>query len=306
MTNIHIRFRHLQCFLAIAQHRTVGAAANALAITQPALSKTLGELEDDLDARLFERTRKGMLLTRAGEIFLEHAAASVASLRSGIESIKNSGIGVTVGILPTVAERLMPRATMMFKQRMPEIPVRIVALEHAPLLNMLRLGELDFVVGRLANPESMIGLTFEQLYVEPLVIAVYSGHALASVKRFRLSMILDYPCIVPHHNTIIGHEVERFLQSHGIAKLRNYVEVTTSVAFARRYVAEANAIWFVARGIIETDLSHKVMTALPINTEAMTGPVGLTSRTGRPVQRQAVELIAAIRETVAAMNHRAI
>ncbi|ARP98559.1 pca operon transcription factor PcaQ [Pseudorhodoplanes sinuspersici] len=306
MTNIHIRFRHLQCFLAIAQHRTVGAAASALAITQPALSKTLGELEDDLDARLFERTRKGMLLTRAGEIFLEHAAASVASLRSGIESIKNSGVGVTVGILPTVAERLMPRATMMFKQRLPEIPVRIVALEHAPLLNMLRLGELDFVVGRLANPESMIGLTFEQLYVEPLVIAVYSNHALTNMKRFRVPLILDYPCVVPHHNTIIGQEVERFLQSHGIAKLRNYVEATTSVAFARRYVAEANAVWFVARGIVETDLSQKVMSALPVNTEAMTGPVGITSRTGRPVQRQALELIAAIRETVAAMNHRAI
>src|SRR5437762_2472730 len=75
-----IRLRHLQCFLAIVQNGTLGSAAQALSITQPAVTKTVNELEEILGAKLFERGRKGVTLTPEAEVFVPHANASMEAL----------------------------------------------------------------------------------------------------------------------------------------------------------------------------------------------------------------------------------
>lgn len=281
MTEIRIRFRHLQCFLAIAQHRSVGAAADSLRITQPALSKTLRELEDALKVRLFNRDKKGMLLTRFGEVFLQHAAASVSSLRQGIDSIKLaggvSGLEVSIGVLPTVAARLMPMAVRQFKKQAAATTVRIITGEHEQLLDLLRLGELDFIVGRLAQPDGMVGLSFEHLYSESLIAVVRKGHALSKVRRFKLTMIADYPVMLPHSGTTIRREVDRFLLANGVPKLRDLVD-TTSIAFGRNYARETDVVWFVARGVVDADLSQGSLVELPVDAKATEGPVGITVR----------------------------
>jgi LysR family pca operon transcriptional activator len=139
MPDNRTRFRHLQGFLAVAQHRRVRMAADALSITQPALSKTLRELEVTLGAQLFQRDKKGMILTRSGEVFLQHAAESVASLRRGVDSIRmavsKGGYGVVAGALPNVATELMPLVVSRFKQHAPETIVRVLTGENAILLH---------------------------------------------------------------------------------------------------------------------------------------------------------------------------
>ena len=87
MVDERIKYRHLQCFLAVAQHGSLQKAADVLAITQPAVSKTLKELEDLLAVRLFERGRRGAVPTREGEAFLRHAGASVSALREAVASV---------------------------------------------------------------------------------------------------------------------------------------------------------------------------------------------------------------------------
>lgn len=305
MTEIRIRFRHLQCFLTIAQLRSVGAAANALAITQPALSKTLRELEEALGARLFARDKKGMLLTRAGEMFLQHAAASVASLREGIDSIRQtqmtSGAEVRVGVLPNVAAGIAPRAVRRFKEEFAETTVRIFTGDNAPLLDQLRIGELDLVVGRLAQPEYMVGLTFEHLFSEPLIAAVRHHHPLTRVKRFKLSMISDYPCVMPYHGTIIRQEIERFLLAHSIRQPANLVE-TTSVEFAHAYVLQTDAIWFVPRGYITSPVARQFLFELRLDNRALEGPVGITIRADAKKTPAVQRLIDAMR-TVSTESH---
>jgi LysR family pca operon transcriptional activator len=305
MSEVRIRFRHLQCFLAIAQHRSVGAAADSLAITQPALSKTLRELEEALQVRLFNRDRKGMLLTRFGEVFLQHAAASVASLRQGIDSIKLaggvSGMEVSVGTLPTVAASVMPTAVQIFKQEAAATTVRVVTGEHAQLLDLLRLGELDLVVGRLAQPDSMVGLTFEQLYSESVIVVVRKGHPLAKVRRFRLAMITGYPIMLPQSGTTIRREIERFLLANGISKLGNVVDAT-SIAFGRSYTRMSDTVWFAARGIAEPDLSAGVLVELPADTQTMQGPVGITVRDDVKPHAAAALMLQSVRKAVKRLN----
>lgn len=301
MTEIRIRFRHLQCFLTIAQLRSVVAAADTLAITQPALSKTLRELEDALGVKLFQRDKKGMILTRFGEVFLQHAASSIASLRQGIDSIKlagnTGGLAVAVGVMPNVVSGVMPHVVGLFKQEAPNTTVRVATGSNAEVLDQLRLGELDLVLGRLAQPEYMIGLSFEHLYVEALVLSVRSGHPLSTASRFRLKNISDHPWILPHHGTIIRMETERFLLSQGIAMSPNIVE-TTSNDFGRSYLLCSDAIWFTPLGTVAPGLKDGTIVLLPLASGSMEGPVGITVRANTIPSSSAALMIEAIRRTV--------
>jgi len=279
--NGRIRFRHLHCFLTIARHQNVGAAAKELAITQPALSKTLRELEDELEVPLFERGRRGMSLTHFGELFLQYAAASIASLRHGIDSIQlaraASRNAVAVGALPNVAARLMPEAVRIFKEGAVGTTVRLVEGSNSRLLDRLRLGELELVVGRLASSEHMSGLRFEHLYSESLAIVVQRNHPLAKAKRCPVAVLAQYPWLLPEDSTVIRQEVDRFLLAEGVSLPDNVVD-STSVPFGRAYVEVSDVIWFVPSGAVRSDLAAKNLIALPIASSTMEGSVGITTR----------------------------
>ncbi len=107
-----VKFRHLQCFLAVAQFGSVQKAAHSLSITQPAVSKTIAELESILGVRLFERGRQGARPTREGQLFMPHASACVLALRQGVGLLAREGGGAAatleIGMLPTVAASLAP------------------------------------------------------------------------------------------------------------------------------------------------------------------------------------------------------
>lgn len=300
-----IRFRHLHCFLAIAQHHSVGAAAESLAITQPALSKTLRELEDALDVRLFQRGRRGMTLSRFGEIFLQHATGSIASLRHGVDSIEvaraASKHAVTVGALPNVAARLMPEAVRLFSRNAASTLVRVVDGSNSRLLDQLRLGELELVVGRLAKNEHMTGLTFDHLYSESLSIIVRRKHPLARARRFTPAMLAAHPWILPDHGTIIREEVDRFLMAESVSAPAGIIE-SLSVAFGRAYVDASDAVWFVPRGVVQADIDGGRLKALPVPVGAMEGPVGITTRadvTPTPAGRLFVAAVRRAAQTLA-------
>ncbi|HMC15934.1 MAG TPA: LysR family transcriptional regulator, partial [Albitalea sp.] len=176
-----IRLRHLQCFLAVAQQGNLRRAAQALAITQPAVTKTLNELEEMLGTTLFVRGRKGATLTPEAEVFLRHAHASVDALAQAVDSVAG-GPGeapLRIGILPTAAPSFMPQVLAAFATQRPMAGVRVHSGRNKQLLEMLRSRELDAVIGRLSDPDVMIGLSFEHLYAEPLTVVVRAAHPLA-------------------------------------------------------------------------------------------------------------------------------
>src|SRR4051794_35434006 len=108
-----IKLRHLNCFLEVARQGSIQRAADALAISQPAVSKTLRELEQALDSRLFERGKRGASLTDAGTAFLHVAGPSMQALSRGIQSLRADEYKVRelrLGVLSSVEARLMPEA----------------------------------------------------------------------------------------------------------------------------------------------------------------------------------------------------
>lgn len=294
-----VKFRHLQCFLEIARQQSVVKAAAALSVTQPAVSKTIRELEGLLGVALFERRGRGIALTRFGEVFLRYAGASVTALRQGVDSITQArtrgGLTIKIGALPTVSTRVVPRAVHLFKQDNTGTVVRVVTGENSVLLSQLRTGDLDLVVGRLADPELMTGLSFEHLYSERVSFIVRPGHPLLKAKPLNLAKLAGYTVLLPTEGSIIRPLVDRFLIAHGIASLPDQIE-TVSMAFGRRYTRMTDAVWLISRGVVAEDLEEGVLAELPVATDATTGPVGLTTRADIPPSLPAVMLMQTIRE----------
>ena len=281
MIDSRIKFRHLQTFLEVARQKSVMKAAAILHISQPAVTKTIREMESELGVAVFERDGRGIRITRYGEVFLRHAGAAITALRQGIDSVSNErsgeGVPIRIGALPTVSTRVMPHAISLFLQEETQSRIKIVTGENAVLLEQLRLGDLDLVVGRLAAPEKMTGFSFEHLYSEQVVFAVSASHPLLNSQEDIFSLLAEFPILMPTRASIIRPFVDRFLIANGVATLPTQIE-TVSDAFGRAFVRSSKAVWIISSGVVADDVDDGSLALLPIDTSETRGPVGLTMR----------------------------
>lgn len=295
-----IKFRHLQCFLEVSRQGSVNKAAMTLAVSQPAVSKTLRELENTLNVKLFDRIGRGIQLTRFGEVFLRYAGASVTALRQGVESIaqarESGGLTIAVGTLPTVSSSILPRAVKKFRQDATGAVVRVITGENEVLRSLLRVGELDLVVGRLSSPENMTGLAFEHLFSDRIGFFVRPQHPLLSPEPFNLAAIIGYTVLMPTKGAVIRPVVEQFLSANGLPIPPDHLE-TVSPVFGRSYTRNSDAIWIISSGVVSEDVADGLLFALPVDTSETIGPVGLTTRADTPLSLPALMLMQAIRDT---------
>ncbi len=302
--NLHsrIKFRHLQCFLEVARQRSVNQAAATLAISQPAVSKTLRELEETLDVKLFDRVGRGVQLTGFGDVFLRYAGASVSALRQGVDSIAQAratgGVTVSVGALPTVSSGVLPNAVRQFKQDATGTIVRVITGETEALRSLLQVGELDLVVGRLGSPERMTGLSFEHLYSDHIGFFVRPGHPLLSADPFDLVAISNYTVLMPTQGAVIRPTVEQFLITNGMPMPPDHLE-TVSPVFGRSYTRNSDAVWIISSSVVAEDVADGLLQPLPADTSETFGPVGLTTRADTPLSLPALMLMQVIREIAA-------
>lgn len=292
--SLPIKLRHLEAFVEVARHRSVQKAAHALHVSQPAITKTMRELEESLGVAVYEREGRGIRLTNHGEIFLRHAGAALVSVRLGLDSVSDGRTGeyqpIRVGALPTVSSLVMPRAIELFLQEEPERPVRIVTGENAAILDQLRRGELDLVVGRLAATDLMVGLSFEHLYSEAVRFVVRPGHPLSRASGSVLERIGEHLVLMPTPASIIRPYVDRLLLANGVHALPRQIE-TVSDTFARAFLRTNDAVWIISAGVVANDLADGTLVALPVDTAETLGPVGLTMRADGPI-RPGTELLA--------------
>lgn len=292
-----IKLRHLVCFIETDRQGGVGPAATAMGLTQPAVSKSLAELEDILGVALFDRSRRKLALTGFGEIFLRYANAAVSTLRQGTESLEQARSAeavVRLGALPTVEVEMVPQAVARFAAGPLACRVHVESGPSAHLLGALRAGAIEFVVGRMPDPDIMAGLAFEHLYSETLVVAVRPGHPLASVSRPELRMIENYPALVPPRGAIIRSTVEALLVAANVGRLGHEIE-TVSNSFGRAYTLLTDAVWFISRSVVAADLDRGELVALPIDMAASHGAIGITTRAGAEFGLSTVALMNEVR-----------
>ena len=293
-----LKLRHLHALLAIAENGGLARAAKALAVTQPAVSKTLAELEDIVGERLLERTRKGIELSTAGRILVRYAGSSVRTLREGLDSIVQDRSAdapvIVIGALPNVAATVLPPAILRFARDVPQARVRVRTGSNAYLVGLVRQGDLDVVVGRLTEPADMHGLSFEYLYTEPVVFTVRPGHPLLARSRITLPMLAGYRMVLPDAGTRVRAAADQYLIAAGLGVPPDTIE-TIDFSFGRSYVLQSDAVWFAPLGVVENDVQRGTLVRLELDTQGSAGPVGLTLRADRMPSEALQRLLAEIR-----------
>ncbi|MBF5010131.1 LysR substrate-binding domain-containing protein [Burkholderia pseudomultivorans] len=228
-----LRLRHLQVLLSVASTGNLSQSAAALATTQPALSKWLKELEEDVGLPLFERHARGLRPTPYGEALIEHARRVEAQLdiaRDDMAALREGGSGlVTIGTSGVAAADTVPLAVSQLLKRMPRAQVRLTESTMVQLMPQLARGELDIVVGRSGSASVDPLLQVEALYVDPVVFVARRDHPLAEAASVGWDDVFAYPWIVWPAGTPVHNALEAALTAAGRTQPPHCVESNSSI-----------------------------------------------------------------------------
>lgn len=296
-----VQLRHLRCFVAIAQERHLARAATRLSITQPAVSKTLGELEALAQSQLIRRTtegRRGMLgLTEAGERLLSHSIAVLDAVGAGGASLAEVPEGASeslrLGVLTCLSSGALPKSLARLVADRPALHVTVETAGNLPLMEQLRSGTLDVVLGRMSDPKLMTGLSFELLGMEILAFVVRRSHPLGTAPP-TLKSVLEYTLVVHPKGTVPRHRLDTLLASRALKPPARMVE-TADFTLARGLVMDSDAVWIAPRFSVMDDVNRGLLATLPIDAAGTDEPVGLFRNVGKVSTSAAEELARLLR-----------
>lgn len=178
-----MRIPQLRLLLTVAETGSLRASAQALNLTQPALTKALKLLEDELGAPLVVRTPHGARLAPAGEIVAARAATALRELERAREEVAawagSTDARVAVGLSPAASVLLAPAAVARLASRWPQVQVRLVDALYPRAFALVRSGELDFAIGPAPDDRTDRDLTLRPLLESHTVVVVRRGHPLA-------------------------------------------------------------------------------------------------------------------------------
>ncbi|MGR3496877.1 LysR substrate-binding domain-containing protein [Citreimonas sp.] len=294
-----LKLRHVEAFLAVADLGGLTAAARARHVSQPALSKTIADLESLVGAKLFDRTGRRVVLNAEGRAFRRHALQALASLEAGIRSLGGAGPDdrIAVGVLPTVAGSLFPQVAIDFARARPDVQVAVTTGPNRYLIDRLRAGEIDLMIGRMPAADDMPGLRFEYLYEDRIDLVARADHPMAG--RPAPQALRACPVILPDRSAIIRETVEKYLGVIGLAGLRPAFE-TVSLAFARPLLQRSDMLWFISRGVVAHEVAAGGLHAFALDSGFMTGAVGITARHSGYQNPQIAALAGLLHDAVAA------
>ena len=302
-----VQLRHLRCLVAVAQERHLARAAERLSLSQPAMSKTLAELEALAGTRLVERGEAGrrgiQRFTVAGEQLLAHALRVLDAVDASAQSLRPDGgervERLRVGALPSVAPTLLVDALLALRARMPALQVEVRTGVNALLFDALRAGELDLVCGRMSDPQRMAGLSFELLCSEPLAMVVRPGHPLARAASPSVQDVMTHPLVIYSEGTIPRHHTESLLSGLGLRLPATHTQ-TLDLAVASALVLRSDAVWFTPAGAVRDELLSGALVRLRVATTGTEEPVGLLLRSGVELSAAQRTLAALLRATAPA------
>ncbi len=216
-----LRTRHLSVFLAVARAGSMQRAAPELHLTQPAISKLIVELEVIFGSPMFERSKRGVVLTECGRALAQRAEGILNDLdRAGteIENVARGLVGdVRVGVLPVAEARILPATLLALRKRAPRLAVRIDEGTRPFLLTALRRGETDCVIGRLHANADEDDLRREPLVQMPVRIVCHPSHPVARRRRLSWPDLARFPWIMPHTGVPIRAVIDRQFAEAGMA-----------------------------------------------------------------------------------------
>jgi DNA-binding transcriptional LysR family regulator len=185
MKTNNLQTDELRAFVAVAERKSFRAAADALFISPPALSRRIERLETALETRLLERTTRRVALTPSGQMFLEHASSVLDSLEAAFQRVAGAmatrkGM-VTIATIPSAAEQILPASLVEFSIRFPEVRIRVIDEGAQDVLAQVISGAADFGLNFIGAQEP--GIDFQPLCRDGYMLVTPRGHALAKRRQ---------------------------------------------------------------------------------------------------------------------------
>jgi DNA-binding transcriptional LysR family regulator len=192
-----VELRHLRYFAAVAELRNVTQAARSLHVAQPALSRQIQDLEEELGLKLIERSTRGIRLTEAGKFFAGEAQAVLARAAEAVQAVRAVDRGeigeLRVGYAPSPTAEILPRALAAFQKAVPRVRVTLLDLASDDLERSLLDGRAHVAVMVRPGSHSQHGILFEEIVRYSLCVAVAPQHRFARLAKVPLQRLLDEP-----------------------------------------------------------------------------------------------------------------
>lgn len=248
-----MELRHLRYFIAAAEEENVSRAALNLHVSQPAISRQIHDLEDEIGFPLFERSAKSLKLTEAGKVFLAEAKSVLQHANDAVKSARAVAAGargeIHVGYAPSLTVRILPTALRAFQAEFPGVRVALHDLSAEEMLAGLRDGKLHVALTAPPEKGKLRGLQFKELARDSACVAVAPKHPFARLKSLTLDRLLPEPLIAyrreeyPGYHEFIGQifaplgRAPRVAEEHdGITSVIAAVEAGRGFAFVTESV----------------------------------------------------------------------
>ena len=260
--------RRLQVFHTVARLLSFTKAAEALHMTQPAVTFQVRQLEEHFDTRLFDRTHNRIGLTEAGRRVYEYAeriSRLYQEMDGAVRELTGDAGGtLLIGASNTIAEYMLPALLGDFKAGHPEVGIRLRVSNTDAVVAMVEDNEVD--LGVVEAPVPNRGLVVELCRVDELVAVTAPGHPLAGKGRVAVTELLDYPYIAREEGSGTREVVQEYLRAAGVASSGVDTVMELGSPEAVKGAVEAGmGVAVLSRTTIQKELRLGTLVAIPLD-----------------------------------------
>jgi DNA-binding transcriptional LysR family regulator len=281
-------------FNAVARHGSFSAAAKALRVTQPGLTKAVRRLEASLDCTLFRRLPRGVALTQQGHALLRHASqleVQIEDARKEVRELAGGAFGeLRIGAGPSWLGRALPRIIADLSTEYPKLNFHVVGGYNSVLMEALSNGNLDLVLSALPD-RSPSGLQAIPLTTDTVSVVARRNHPLRSKRRPQPSGTLVYPWILPGRDVLLRSRLEALFRVEGLEPPAAKVEAD-SISFIAAVLRDSDMLSFATLQVLRSEMDG--VAPLPIPSLTMTRSAGILLRStagATPATRAFIEAI---------------
>jgi LysR family transcriptional regulator, pca operon transcriptional activator len=294
----HLKLRMLRAIDAIDRHQSLLKASRALSVTQPALTRTLQDIESVLGGRVFDRHARGVKLTPFGEI----ACAAARRILSEVQRLDHNldqflageARAVSLGATAPAAAGIFPGLYELLKDRAPDIRVELTQGRTEDLLPLLREGAIEMIVGRLPPQEKGDDFVREILYHEPLSMLANSNHVIFSFKKITPTILRQFKYILPTMSRFVEEEIDSTLSEIGILDL--VALRSGSFPFMRELLHTSDHLTISPHFTLAGDLKRGTIRKVPFKVPSHPRPAGILMERGYQMSHSASTVHACLTE----------
>lgn len=288
-----IKLHHLRVIAALADLKLVARVAEALNVTQPAVSKQIAELEKIVGAPVVRRDRNRLYLTPLGARFADHAKHALNQLDRAAFDIEAMASGVSgavsVGVVSSVAPTLLPGALALFKRSTPQASVAVSEGHFVELLPRLEAGTLDLLIARIWQPQELPGIDQKSLFSEPVLVVAGRQHHLAQKKDLSWADVAELPWVMPQANSVARQAIDALFAAHGLTPPSNTI-ASVSLTLNLELLRAMPALGLMPQRLAQAQVARGDIVILPLETRGLLSEARCFWRTDQIAQNGALAL----------------